>query len=470
MSYVSLGMSRPEWIKYIVSAIAHKKLNVSEFWDRNKLVFDESWGLLFQALLWKREAIETGENLSGYGIGFMQIQSGGSLAVLEDNVSSDRLCFDLVNDIILKLKTETLEECAQDFAQCFDFKPNLAEVKEHLSHLVTLPVEEKKRGIISVIVWAIESALQQDYVSPEERSSLFSVANQFIRIAEEIGAAKHSQHSKVISILCSEEPGKMSRGLSSLEIAALIHELLRGKRTNAIVTSYAVFDLIHGSAPTNSIEDMDSILRESYRRLPDDEAVMKYLRRLYGRVSSLLSQHVGHSSVMPYSEFHEFCSLEKVKRVAVLWEYNLIAGELEEMLRTFVSNTALALPYKFSFESQWNALFKQSEQYWKGVISRFEELSMSVLNNQAYLASFQSEEEYLLDLPSWFEFVGRELMTNFDLKAKFRALLEAASSIGESIRFDGETVDVLKRPSPTHPLIARDAFYQWFRTFLGIWG
>jgi hypothetical protein len=148
----------------------------------------------------------------------------------------------------------------------------------------------------------------------------------------------------------------------------------------------------------------------------------------------------------------------------------LVAGDLEEMLRLFIKDTNLVPPYSFSFNDRWNDLFDKSEEYWRDVISRFEELANAVINDETYLSSFQSEEEYFLDLPSWFEAVERELSANADLESKIKALLKTAGSIGEAIRFNGKTVKVLKKPSATHPLIARGAFYEWLRTFATIWG
>lgn len=469
MSYVSLGMSRPEWIKFIVSASAHHKLDLSEPLDRYRLIFDEQWGLIFQAFLWKREAYETGDDSSGYGIGSMQIQSSGSLAVLQVDVSSDMLYRDVVNDILLKLKRDTVKECTRDFRRCFDPKPDFKGIYDRLFRLINKPSEERKRGILSAFVWAINEALKQDYESLEARSNAFTVPSLFLRIIEDIGATKHSEHSKVLSILCSEKPGEMSRGLSSLEIAALIHELLKGKRSNVIVLSFAVFDLIRDKLPIDNIEEVDFILKEAYRRLPEDEKILNYLKRLYNKISELLSQHLPASSIMSYSDFLRLCSPEKIKRIAVLWEYNLVAGELEEMLRRFIEEATLAPPYTFSFEERWNDLFEKSENYWRDVISRFEELANAVINDETYFSSFQSEEEYFLDLPHWFEIVERKLGTSTDLKSKIKALLKTAGTVGEAVRFNGKTVKVLKRPTPVHPLIARGAFYEWLRAFTAIW-
>ena len=68
MSYVSLGMSRPEWIKFVVSAIVYRSLNLENSVDIYRLILDDSWGWLFQAFLLKREAEERGENSSGCAI------------------------------------------------------------------------------------------------------------------------------------------------------------------------------------------------------------------------------------------------------------------------------------------------------------------------------------------------------------------------------------------------------------------
>lgn len=118
---VQFGMSRPEWVKFIVSAGAHHQLDFSDPADRYKLVHNEKWGLLFQAFTWKREAYEAGGPSAGYGIGFNQLEStrATSYGVIQQNFSTSRLCEDIFNDIMSKLRTKDLEECTRLFSRIF---------------------------------------------------------------------------------------------------------------------------------------------------------------------------------------------------------------------------------------------------------------------------------------------------------------------------------------------------------------
>lgn len=470
MSLISLGMSRPEWLKYIVSTVYHHKLDLKSPFDRNDLIYNENWGLLLQTFIWKRDAWEKEENFAGYGIGSLQMQNKGTLSVLQASVSSDKLCFDIVNDILSLIRKENIDQLSEDLTTYFKYTPGSKILKERLIELVNLAVPERKRGLFGLFVWIIDNAILQDNKDIAEKANVFSVAYQLIRIIEELGADNYKNISTVQRLLCSEKAPDMEAGLKNIEIAALIHDLLRTEKTSSIPVSFALYDLVKQKSPTARIDDMDGILRESYRRLPSDDQIQKYIDRLYGQVKSLLSHHVRPSSLMSYYDYSTKLNPAKAKRIAVLWEYSIIVGELEEIMRIFVSDRYQNPPYEFKFEQKYNELLRESEHNWNDVIGKFEGLAVNVLNNPTYFNSFQSEgEEYLLDIPNWFKIVFSESSKNFSLKSKFESLLVAASQVGESISFHSGKVRVLKSPSPTHPLIARDSFYQWLRTFEGIW-
>ena len=112
---------------------------------------------------------------------------------------------------------------------------------------------------------------------------------------------------------------------------------------------------------TLQTSDMDIILRDSYRRLPSDDQIQQHIDRLYGRVTVLLSQHIRSTNLLSYYDFSAKLNPAKVKRVAVLWEYSIIAGELEEMLRIFVSDPYQTPPYEFKFEQKFNELLENQK-------------------------------------------------------------------------------------------------------------
>jgi hypothetical protein len=464
-------MGRPEWIKYIISTVVHRKLDLSNPIDQNNLIFNEDWGLLLQTFIWKRDAWEKDENFTGYGIGSLQIQNSGTLGVLAPNVSSDALCFDIVTDIMSSLKEEKVKPIVQDLRTYFKDSPKSEEMSDRLITIINKPLEERKKAIFSMLVWIIDQAIYRSHPSIADKANVFSVANQFLRIVEDLGASNYENISKVQLLLCSENPPEIKSSLTSLETAALIYDLLRTNRTSAIPLSFALYDLIRLNSPTASTNDMDELLRTAYGRLPSNDITQRYIDKLYARITSLLSHHIQPTNLMSYCDFASMINPSKLKRVAVLWEYSIIAGELEEMLRAFVSENYQAPPYNFSFSKKYDNMLKESGPYWQDIISKFEELAIHVLNDPTYYIAFRTEkeEENLLDIPSWFKTVSDGLSTRYTLKDKFETLLTAASQVGVSIKYHDDKVTVLKSPSPTHPLIARDAFYQWLRTFEGIW-
>ncbi len=368
------------------------------------------------------------------------------------------------------LKEENVNQLSKDLTTYFNYTPDSKILKERLIDLVNKPLSERKRALFSLFVWIIDNAIYQKHKEINDKANVFSVANQLIRIVEELGADNYEDISNVQRLLCSEKSPDIESGLKKIEIASLIYDLLRTERTASIPISFTLYYLIKQSSSTLHTSDMDIILRDSYRRLPSDDQIQQHIDRLYGRVTSLLSQHIRSTNLLSYYDFSAKLNPARVKRVAVLWEYSIIAGELEELLRIFVSDPYQTPPYKFKFEQKFNELLGESEGYWQDVISKFEELAFHVLNNPTYFTAFQWQgEEYLLDIPNWFRIVHGELSTKYSLKSKFESLLIASGQVGESIKFQSGKVTVLKSPSPNHPLIARDSFYQWLRTFEGIW-
>ena len=471
MSLISLGMGRPDWIKYIISAVAHQKLDLSSPIDRNNMIFNEDWGLLLQTFIWKRDAWEREENFTGYGIGSLQLQNSGTLGILAPNISWDALCFDIVNDIMYSLKEENVKQIVKDLEAYFKYTPEPLAISQRLASIINKPLEERKKSIFSLFVWIIDNAISKDYPAIDGKAGVFSVANQFIRIVEDLGASNHENISRIQRLLCSEKPPEIKRGLTKLEVAALIYDVLQTERTSAIALSFALYDLIRSNSPTATTNEMDLLLREAYRRLQSSDVIQDYIDKLYARITSSLSRHLQSTALMSYYDFTNLINPSKVKRVAVLWEYSLIAGELEEMLRRFISEDYQTPPYNFSFSEKYDNMLKESSQYWQDIISKFEELAINVLNDPTYFIAFRSEkeEESFLDIPSWFKTVSDGLSSRYTLRDKFEGLFKVASQVGISIKYQEDKVTVLKSPSPTHPLIARDAFYQWLRTLEGIW-
>ena len=469
MSYVSLGMSRPEWIKFVASAVVHKHLDLENEVDVYRLILDASWGWLFQAFLLKREAEEKGENSSGYGTGFSQIQSTGSLGLLNEGISAEVLYWDTVNDLLLELEPGKLAECFQAITKCFKYDIDEEKLRERLSDLMEKTPKEKMRGLFSIFTWIIDENLGRDYPGKEERADLFTIPSQYLGITRDLGITKSDALTSVQKALCSEAPGEISRGLQDFEIAAICHEMSESDSSKAILLSFIVFDLARMESPFQSLAECDEIMRNACSRLPSDEKILEYSKMLYERIRDLLSKIVSASEIVSFGSFRSNCGLETIKKIAVFWEYNLVAGDLEEVLRDFIHEPYTSTPYKIPFGKRWNSLSIRKKRDLKQVLFSFEDLASRVRNNDEYISSFQAGDEFMKSLPAWFDFVTDGLGTCANIRDRVVLLFEKAHTISDAVEFDGKVVKVLKAPTAVNPLIARGAFYNWLRCFLHLW-
>ena len=117
-------------------------------------------------------------------------------------------------------------------------------MKERLIDLVNKPLSERKRALFSLFVWIIDNAIYQKHKEINDKANVFSVANQLIRIVEELGADNYEDISNVQRLLCSEKSPDIESGLKKIEIASLIYDLLRTERTASIPISFTLYDLI----------------------------------------------------------------------------------------------------------------------------------------------------------------------------------------------------------------------------------
>jgi len=142
----------------------------------------KKWGLLFQAFTWKREAYEAGEPSAGYGIGFNQLEStrATSYGVIQQNFSTSRLCEDIFNDIMSKLRTKDLEECTRLFSRIFSHLPKKSKIQERLAELAKKPVDKRKKGLIQLYVSMVNEALSSMF--KHETSDLLTIPTYFLNI------------------------------------------------------------------------------------------------------------------------------------------------------------------------------------------------------------------------------------------------------------------------------------------------
>jgi hypothetical protein len=161
-----------------------------------------------------------------------------------------------------------------------------------------------------------------------------------------------------------------------------------------------------------------------------------------------------------------------IKQQAVIWEFNLVLGQLEEILRKFIA-VAGPKPYVISFEKAWDRLSPADYPHYKEVIWRFFELCSNFFTKDSYIAALRSESGFSYKrsyiLRGWFEEVN-DPNPSTDLKTALEKLVTKASAIGNSIEYDGKKIKVETLPEPINPMITRGAIYSWCELFTDIWG
>lgn len=186
----------------------------------------------------------------------------------------------------------------------------------------------------------------------------------------------------------------------------------------------------------------------------------------------MLKRHIRESAIFSKQEFVEKLSIERIKQQAVIWEFNLVLGQLEEMLRKFIAADT-PRPYVISFEKAWNNLSPADQVHCKDVIWRFYELCSNFYTKDSYIATLRSESGFSYKrahiLRGWFEELN-DPNPPTDLKTSLEKLIIKASEIGDSIDYDGKKIKVENLPDPINPLITRGAIYSWCELFTAIWG
>jgi hypothetical protein len=459
---VNIGMSAPDWIKFLVSYAYNEKIDFEDPVQMNDLIFNRSHGLFFQGLKWR---IQDPSDAAGYGIGINTLNTIGILAGINPE--------DKIKNVSQRLSSPMKKEVLHDFFQIFTpstiAKFLIQDLIISLGCIAEFSEPRRTFELISITVDVLKKAVSA--LSIQEQNQIAGTIEQFITILELMGVKSTELSEKnLVSLLCLNKPGKIPPHLSPVDIAVIFHELARNAETGGlpIVLSFIVSDIL-GAHKTASPEE---ILWEASHRLPSDMRIEQYIKRLYHRMTSLISAK-GFSLQLSEDEFLSICSPEEVRKEAIWWEYNLVLGKLEELMRDFVG------PYRF--QTPWDGKFRKeiirlsSNTAWNRkaniVLQRTAELANNVSSKDIYI--FIIDEEELL---AWFRDIQLVLNLNKSLDARFRKLWELSDKLSQNDEdpvanydINTDTISLHKDPREVNPYIQRPIVYTWIEKFSRIW-
>jgi hypothetical protein len=106
---INIGMSAPDWIKFITSYVSKEKTDLEDPNQMNELIFNPEQGMFFQGLKWR---IQDPSDAAGYGIG---INTLNSLGILADINPQHR-----ISEVSRELGQNNMKDAMKDFAQIFN--------------------------------------------------------------------------------------------------------------------------------------------------------------------------------------------------------------------------------------------------------------------------------------------------------------------------------------------------------------
>jgi hypothetical protein len=459
---VNIGMSAPDWIKYLVSCGYHEKADFRDPLQLNDLIYHRSRGLFFQGLKWR---IQDPSDAAGYGIGINTLNRMDIIGTINPE--------EAIKELSQKLATPIKRGMLQLFFQIFTpsavAKLSAEDIVKALSQATALPEPKKTFELISISIDVIKESVKNKTIP--DQNQIAGTIEQFIKIVELMGVKSDRISSRSLtSLLCMHKPGEIPPNLLPLDIAVIFHEFVLNAEAGGlpIVMSFIVSDILR-AYKTASPEE---ILWEANHRLPSDERIEQHVRKLYRRIASLISSK-GFSTQLSEDKFSSICSPSEVRKEAIWWEYNLTLGKLEELMRDFVG------PYRF--QTPWSGKLRKefirlsSDQTWnrkaKVILQRTAELANNVASKETY--AFAIDEETLV---VWFREIQRILNSTNSIDSRFRRLWEFSDHLSRMdedpvANYDSSTDMILlhKDPREVNPYIQRPIVYAWVEKFGRIW-
>ena len=459
-SVVSLGMNRPEWIKYIITSVIHNEYDLSSTSDLTNLIFNEKSGLLIQSFKWKKEAIDRKfKSSAGYGIGFTQIKE----RVLSSNYTVEYLITDYLNDLITNLNSDTVQDYVDDLNIILNNNIDKEALYEKVIQLKDIP----KFGINEVMAlysWMIKQSLRK---LGEDVVTFFSIANIYVDIINNLFQTEPYDLDIYKNIFIREKPGFNSIKLNKYEIAILLHELLKNDKLKPISLSYI---LVYTMGDKFNVDDMDYVFKNSYELLPKNATIKEKIMEIYNKISKLYLEYGSEKELLSFNEFYAMCNVEDIKNIAIQWEYNLIAGDIEEVLRRFIYSESDP-PYSFSYDNKWIEYLEDEDSYveMKTEIDLFKKFLSKSISYADYSYIFNTTIINENNLLTWSSTIYDHIKKSHDYKKTLYLLLKYSEENGNILEFKNDMVHVFRRPVPINPLIARGAIYDWIKLFTNLW-
>lgn len=459
---VNIGMSAPDWIKFLVSYAYNEKIDLEDPLQLNSLIYNRSQGLFFQGLKWR---IQDPSDAVGYGIGINTLNRMGILSTINPE--------EIIKYVSHKLATPIQQGMLQRFFQIFTpyavAKLSTQDIVKALSHAAVLPEPRRTFELISISIDVIRESVKNRSIP--EQNQIAGTLGQFIRILELMGVKSDRISDKTLtSLLCLHKPGEIPPHLLPLDIAVILHEFVLNAETGGlpIVLSFIVSDLL-GAYKTTSPED---VLWEANHRLPSDVRIKQHVRKLYRRIASLIGSK-GFSTQLSEDDFSSICSASEVRKEAIWWEYNLVLGKLEELMRDFVGPYRFQTPWRGKLRKEFLRL--SHDQTWNRkaniILKKTAELANSVASKDIY--AYAIDEEILL---VWFREIQSILNSTDSIDSRFRKLWEFSDRLSRTdedpvANYDASTDSILlhKDPREVNPYIQRPIVYAWVKRFGRIW-
>jgi len=459
---VNIGMSAPDWIKFLVSYGYYEKADLEDPLQLNDLIYNRTRGLFFQGLKWR---IQDPSDAAGYGIGINTLNRMGILST----INPEEIIKDVSHKLATPIKRGTLQRFFQIFTPSAIAKLSTQDIVKALSHATALPEPKRTYELISICVDVVREFVKS--ISIPDQNQIAGTIYQFIRILELMGVkSDRISDRSLASLLCLHKPGEIPPHLLPLDIAVIFHEFVLNAETGGlpIVLSFIVSD-IHDAYKTASPED---ILWQAHRKLPSDVRIEQHVRKLYRRIASLIGSK-GFSTQLSEDEFSSICSASEVRKEAIWWEYNLTLGKLEELMRDFVG------PYRF--QTPWSGKLRKellrlsNNQSWNRkaniILQKTAELANNVASKDIY--AFAIDEDILL---VWFREIQSILNSTDSIDSRFRKLWEFSDRLSRTdedpvANYDASTDTILlhKDPREVNPYIQRPIVYAWVEKFGRIW-
>ena len=153
---INIGMSAPDWIKFLTAYGYYEKVNLEDETQLNNVIFNQSKGMFFQGLKWR---IQDPSDAAGFGIGIVTLNDRGILSTR----NPERIIANVSSEI-----TKDEKSAFTDFVRIFTpsviSKTSMKELRSVLKATAMLREPKRTDAIIAITVRLIKEALMDKTV------------------------------------------------------------------------------------------------------------------------------------------------------------------------------------------------------------------------------------------------------------------------------------------------------------------